>query len=68
MLINEQGRVTLAGKTKDITTSSSTLLEARAMKYALQMVKQYGKHAEVIESDILALINGLNCRSRGGLC
>lgn len=34
------------------------------MKYAFQMVKQYGMHAEGVESDNLSLINGLNSQSK----
>lgn len=54
------GHNVLAGKMEEEAMGSSTLLEGLAMRYAMQMVRQYGLKADIIESDYRQLIDGIN--------
>lgn len=59
VLRDAAGKVVLAGKTECVAAGSSTLIEALAIKHALQMVDQYGLQTDVIESDSKNCIDGL---------
>lgn len=59
---DDQANVVLAGKKEEEASGSSTLLEGRAMSYALQMSKQYGIQIATVERDSKALIDAVNCR------
>lgn len=61
VLRDEYGRVKLAGKKKEgFAKGSSTLMEGMAMRYAMQMVQQYGMTATSMESDSKTLIDSIN--------
>lgn len=67
VLRDYHGRVVLAGKRKMNAAGTSTLLEAMAIRYGMQTVKQYHLQANTVEGDNKTCMEGLNGTSRADL-
>lgn len=57
---NADGDITLAGNKMMKAEGDSTLLEGYAMRYAMQMAKQYGSAITSVESDSKNLVEAVN--------
>lgn len=60
VLRDDHGRVVLAGKTEQMVTGSTTMLEGMALRFALQEVKRYRFRPHHIECDNQTIVNKIN--------